>query len=161
MHMLVCVRASSIQPHRHLSALTLSTPIKMPCRSLDLSSPLSPPRRAFCVAQRRGNEIRRERQRGIGGLGWWGYSSCCWLVVSDLWEHLLNLRRARVLPKMLHFSLLSPVLLVPNHHHDLMITCVVVISLFVAFIVFIFLSPFYVFHLCTFLISHLFACFSQ
>lgn len=58
--------------------------------------------------------------RGMGvGVG--GAESAA--VVWDLWKHLLNIRRARVLPKMLHFSLLSPVLLAPitatvTHHES-------------------------------------------
>lgn len=47
------------QPHHLLSSLTLSTTIKMPCRSLDLSTLLSPPNKPF-VWHRRGTEAARE-----------------------------------------------------------------------------------------------------
>lgn len=93
----------------------LLPPIKMPCCSLDPCLALYLPKRAFCVAQKRATVSGREWEEAlvIGAKG--GGSSP---VVSDLWEHLLNIRRAGVLPKMLHFSLLSPALLAPHNHQN-------------------------------------------
>lgn len=108
-HVLVRARASSIQPCHHLSSV--APPIKMPCCSLDPCLALYLPKQAFCVAQKRATVSGREWEEAlvIGAKGGGGSSP----VVSDLWEHLLNIRRAGVLPKMLHFSLLSPALLAP------------------------------------------------
>lgn len=109
MCMFVCV----LPPSNPTTSSPLSlSPSPLKCHAV-LSTRLTfyPPQQAFCVARRRGTETGRERpEEGAGGCGGWRESSCCWLVVSDLWEHLLNIRRAGVLPKMLHFSLLSPVL---------------------------------------------------
>lgn len=49
-----------------------------------------PPNKPFV---RQSEEALRLGERD--GVGWGGRASaCCWLVVSDLWEHLLNIRRA-------------------------------------------------------------------
>lgn len=114
-HVNVCARASSIQPRHHLSSVALSTPnphIKMPRCSLDPCLALYLPKRAFV---QHGEEAlclgeNEEEALVIGGKG--GEGECA-AVVWDLWKHLLNIRRAGVLPKMLHFSLLSPALLAP------------------------------------------------
>lgn len=71
-----------------------------------LSTPLSP-RQAFCVAERRGAEARRERDEKEAGQ----LLLLTGTVVSDLWEHLFNIRRSGVLLKVLYFALLSFLLL--------------------------------------------------
>lgn len=94
----------------HLFHPTLPPPpIKIPCCSLDPCLALYLPKRAFCVAQKRATVSGREWEEALV-IGAGGGSAS---VVSDPWEHLLNIRRAGVLPKMLHFSLLSLALLAP------------------------------------------------
>lgn len=92
--------------------LSLSLPPLKCHAALSTRLPCYSPQHAFCIAQRRGTEAEREWQRGQ--REWERASSCCCLVVSDLWERLLNIRRAGVLPKALHFSLISAVLLAPQ-----------------------------------------------
>lgn len=62
-HVNVSACASSIRPRQHLSSVALSnppTPIKMPRCSLDPCLALYLPKRAFCVAWRRGTVSGRE-----------------------------------------------------------------------------------------------------
>lgn len=110
-HVCTCVRRGGGGPlcFYHHSNPTTSSPLSLSPPPLKCHAALStclpyypPPTSLLCGTE----EALRPRERQA--------SSCCWLVVSDLWEHLLNIRRAGVLPKALHFSLLSPVLLAPQ-----------------------------------------------
>ena len=98
--------STTIQPLHLLSSLTLSTTIKMPCRSLDPST-LLPPHEPFV---RHREEALRLRER-------WGEREPVpvvdWLSRTSGSTSLTS-GEPGVLPKALHFSLYSAVLLAPK-----------------------------------------------
>lgn len=103
------VRASSIQPHHLTSSPALSTPIKMPCRSLE---PIqnTPHHRHH----RRHNEpfVWQREEVTVAVVGERAGPAAPAVDWSSRTPGSTSLivKRAGALPKTLHFSLLSPVL---------------------------------------------------
>lgn len=104
------VRASSIQPHHLTSSPALSTPIKMPCRSLEPIQNTPHHRRQ----RRRHNEpfVWQREEVTVAVVGERAGPAAPAVDWSSRTPGSTSLivKRAGALPKTLHFSLLSPVL---------------------------------------------------